>query len=194
MQFHVKMAYKTKLLNKAEEQKQNTTLFRLQNIFTWMWSPVDSFPKLHNYTSAIELLFILGFSCGKTASKSQCAYIQVCVYHALWAELVGNQSTILRETNLGWFQKVKKCHFNHSKCSKFSFLGKLQIWNVTISKNSKFTALIIVKIADFDTLNDPFYMNSILRVINDIRKFHPWKLAQFHDNFCCYPFTKNIFT
>ena len=140
------MAYKTKLLNKAEEQKQNTTLFRLQNIFTWMWSPVDSFPKLHNYTSAIELLFILGFSCGKTASKSQCAYIQVCVYHALWAELVGNQSTILREINFGWFQRFIKCYLNCSEGSKFSFLGNYKFENVKISKNSKFTGDKMVKV------------------------------------------------
>ena len=137
MQFHVKMAYKTKLLNKAEEQKQNTTLFRLQNIFTWMWSPVDSFPKLHNYTSAIELLFILGFSCGKTASKSQCAYIQVCVYHALWAELAGNQSTILREIKFGWFQKVKNKHSNNSGGFEFLFLWKVHIWKFPKIKNSR---------------------------------------------------------
>ena len=93
---HYAVSRKNGIQNKITQQswgaktKHHTLLFRLQNIFTWMWSPVDSFPKLHNYTSAIELLFILGFSCGKTASKSQCAYIQVCVYHALWAELVGN--------------------------------------------------------------------------------------------------------
>ena len=80
---HYAVSRKNGIQNKITQTKlsKNTnTLFRLQNIFTWMWSPVDSFPKrTYNYTSAIEL-FIHGFSC-RNSKHSVHTYKFVCTMH-----------------------------------------------------------------------------------------------------------------
>ena len=84
------------------------------------------------------------------------------------------------------------------EAKNFDFCENYIFESIKISKNSKFTftAPRIVEIADFDTLiSVPFYTESIWRAILILENFTPENyLAQFQDNFCCYPFTKNIFT
>ena len=95
------------------------------------------------------------------ASHSVHTYKFVCTMHygLSWSEI-----------NLRFYVKLILADFRRSKNANVTILNALNFYfweNYKFQKikNQKLKDVRMIKMVDFDTLNNPFYMNSILRAI-----------------------------